>query len=98
MTEPYLDNSFRNAVDALAYKPEHCLGEDEADVLLQPLAQSVAPVGVVKARPAEVISPGLKRRAEAGGGRVDMDSYERQAWSDVCAAPRPQRERESPRR
>jgi hypothetical protein len=33
-------------VYALANKPEHCLGEDETDVLLQPLAQSVAPVGV----------------------------------------------------
>ena len=33
-------------VYALAYKPQHCLGEDKADILLQPLAQSVAPVGV----------------------------------------------------
>ena len=27
-------------------KPQHSLGENEADILFQPLAQSIAPVGV----------------------------------------------------
>ena len=33
-------------VYALADKPQHSLGENETDVLFQPLAQSIAPVGV----------------------------------------------------
>jgi len=36
----------RAVIGALAAEPQHRLGEDETDIVLQPLAQAIAPVGL----------------------------------------------------
>ena len=73
-------NSTHHAPGAVVYalpdKPQHSLGENKADVLLQPLTQSVAPVGItvgvarVRTDPHHVVPYLDRRRGNIVGPKV----------------------------